>query len=1132
MNHRHWITLISISIIVLITIIVFQRQRKREEGFVNTIFKNELGQEKCEELWSNDLKPANKVTATSYLNSKRIGKWKGEGAGKGGSCYILDDIQDREQDPLLTVRKCEAIFSEVPFISNVRKMKSEQATTVVQADACVFDIDPKKKNVGDLNKFWEGIAAKDECIQANAYIIAIFEQLTKEKLDALSLLASLKAENARLAGAKTKLLSDISVLGANIVTSNVIYNDLIVKNGVYTNELIKLRNDFGQNKTDYFNKSNVCVAYLKSCNVFVQQLTTASQSLDYQIADSVQKYNEQRTLYDNLRNEYNSYVTSKEKLDSDLTVLVGENERNKKDYQQVVTDLRVCRGALEGVDRQVASLSAEFDDYTKRNAVVLESLGKCKVFLADCQSKSAVCADVCRRLTSSIVDYNKKIAEQNKLISQCGARNAALVQTMSNMNVYFDWVRSVYIYLSCDGFDLTLKKNQQSLDLLQTQCKDADTYIANAVTRVENTYIASQSNAKSDLQMCETEVTSIRDDINNKIFKDSVYITGDIRLACGTSEICPARNEAEANKIAQDTCSATIPGSYYTGKWYNYDGQRGAVACSYYGKTEQSAKASASSKVIQRNVGNVLPAGTYSNILKGCTAKNYMLSCPNVPNFSFENCASNVNYFADGNRLSCRPDGYEYPVTSIAICDFGTTCTFSNPKKDTTQDMNELMDICKKYIKPLDVANTLTNVAVFYTNEKDAILIKSTNGITQGAYFNITRMAVKGTAIKGTTIDNKTLQVSNATTVTVVTTTSKMYGFYMLPYFSGGMILVDGNSPLFNAIPYGKRFTISATDGKVESRSKPLLSNGPRTAVYINNVQLPIFIAIPNGFLICTDMLQNNDSAKSLLAFVTKYKECNLFISIGSSKDVQLKVKNTSNIADFITFYSNLFNVTNRQAARANLTLIIENSLTNQVKKQNIRPIDLKNIYTNSNYTFVYCDISDKKLLSNMMTTISSNTIQYNGLSSIKFAEEKDVSSGSFSVSQRVYLDTYPTNPIYWFGYNGDFMCNWQWKSLKVSITTPENLNMPASKIPDIEGTQEYTMVTYTPQIKISATEIDIVVKKQRPLPDLIPTGDTISLNDGRKGAYCTYWGLSNDQATVNPYNCSIEAGAKVITIR
>ena len=696
---NHWITLISISILVIVIVTL---TRNKKETFVNMVLKKELGHETCNTLWSDELDPANKVTASSYLNSKRISKWKGDTRDKN-SCYMLDDIRNREQDPQLATRNCDDIFADVSFINNARNQQSEQSTTVVQANACVFDIDPNKVTTKELNRFWSSnIAVHDECIQANAYIIKLFEELTKEKKGAIALLAALKSENAQLTSSKLSLLSDIQALGSNIAMSNVVLNNLLVTNEAYTNELIKLRNTFGQNRTDYFNKSNVCIAYLKSCNIFVKQIDATTKNLDYQIGESVQKYTELNTIYTNLTNEFNSYKNSKEKLDANLTVLFAENEQNKRDYQKVLSDLGTCRGNLSIVDKKTESLTAEYNNYDKNNTNVVASLSKCKVNLADCQKKNESCISACTNLTNSITYYNNKISEFNNLINQCQSRNAELAQTMSNMNSYFDWVRSVYIYLSCDGLDLALKKNEQSLDLLQTQCKDADNHIANTVLNVANAYVQSQNNSTKDLQVCEKDVNNIRNDINKKLFPENIFISGDLRLACGPGEICPARDSIEALNIGQTVCSSEIPGSLYTQKWINYDGQRGAIYCSYYGDSKQAALASGSNKKFTREAGNVLPAGTYSNSLTNCTATNYNLSCKGIKNsFNFKNCASNVNLNFEPNneRLSCRPDGYDYLVKKIAICDVGSNCTFSNPENVTSTDNNELNEICKRYIK-------------------------------------------------------------------------------------------------------------------------------------------------------------------------------------------------------------------------------------------------------------------------------------------------------------------------------------------------------------------------------------------------------------------------------------------------
>lgn len=1076
MNNRWIVFIVAILIAGLLFALFSFNVESIQEHFVDfKSLKKELGQQSCDILWSQDLLPSNKVTANSYLSSKRISKWKKEGGDGGTSCYILNDIKDRESDPILAGRDCSTMFSNVPFISNSRIDNSRQTTTTVHADACVFDIDPKKATSSNLNQFWnDNIAVYDECIQANAYIIAIYDELLKEKAIAVTTLSNVTNEVRVISDQKNSLIATISNIENNIGSSNVILQKLTNTRDQLLIELLKLRNVYGQSQTNLATFSNDATNYLRSTKQYVAELQTSSDAYAVQVSDSFNTYNNKYTTYTTLLDAYNSIVKIFITLNDQYKSLYADYMTNLQNMEMTTQQLHTCTNNLNYVTKQLSDTQSKYNNMFDKNNIVAENLQLCGAASSYCQTQLAICQKNCQGLTDSITNYTNLYGDCKNNLVTCGVNNTNLVESIKNMNLYFDWVRSVYIYLSCDGFNKSVSESSNLLKEMKTACSNANSDITSVKEEINSIYSRSQSNAQNSLQSCETSVKSTRDDINSKIFPNNVWIN-DVQLSCSPGEICPTRNQNEADITGPKMCSSMFPGSSYTGKFINYDGQRGAVHCSYWGDSKLAQQATASNKILETNAGNVLPSGSYQTSFPNtCKAQNYILSCPGVKPYNFKNCASNINAIIDPDqnvmKLACRPDGYDYLVSSIATCDQGQTCTFGNGGITTT-DANEMMGFCTKY--PMQTKTTYNNiVANCYGN--NFILI------SQVPYLNVSR----GTF----TINNSpALTSTNAVKLQLSMATSDM-----IYNADSSQILVQNGGPIFNALSQAKIFLITPTTFP-ENQSQLLTCSGPAGVININSINVDVSVIFLNGFFI---NIQSYVGA-SFSTFVSSPGDKSIYFQFPYSNQTYSTTGYCNRTCHGMKTLAEYMNsVSSKDIGKIALFL-----------RQKGPPDLFSNGWNSSKYKFVMCDIDTKS--DNNISNIDFFNINIYGQSTIKWAIDTNGKPATLPSN----ISNMKSGNHTYFNFTGD------WQTPQIG---------PATIMHDARepNSVAYTMINYTPTYKITNTTLSITTSVPPLMPELQPSGKTIALNDGRRGVYCSYWGLESTQSNAIAYNRNIEQQA------
>ena len=691
---------------VLLLVIFFLSSKHTKEHFVVKNFrslKDELERDSCDMLWSDDMDPVNKATAGTYLKSKRISKWKSVNDNGDYSCYMLDDIDDRAQDPFMAKKRCETAFPNVPFILNTRVDNSQQTTTQVRTDACVFDIDNNNKTVTNLNDFWSNIALQDDCIQANLYIIELYDSLIRTQRTKYSELSNVTESNIILSKIKTNLDDNINFYTSEISTSNVILTTIKDNNYVLTNSNINLKFFLGKIESElktYTTTYQIYINDLSNINNIVKSIYDSNQLV---INNSNITKNE-RISESNIWSESNNKLLARyEQLNKDFGILnenIVINTSNVKQYTALKFEFsnlyytQLVKNSNLLTDKQILNSS---------NIIKEEQLNICLNNETICSSYLSNCRIECSNLITWTDNYNNMSKSNEDALVMCKQRNVSLNETIKNMNLYFQWVRSVYIYLSCDSFKNSLASAEQSYSNMSKACNDADDKINKNIATANSLYSRSEINAQSNLETCTSNVANIRNDINSKVFKDEVFIHGEIKLACDKGEFCPIRNQNEANVLGDDVCD-TIKDAYYTGRYLNYDGQRGAVYCSYWGDTKMFDEVRSNNKIIKKAAGNVLPAGSYSNKLPNCYASNFTLRCPNVEKpYNFRDCGNYISYSND--NLSCRPDGYNYKVSHIAICAADQQCKLSGNGGSNSKNeewIAEMVDYCNRYalVKP------------------------------------------------------------------------------------------------------------------------------------------------------------------------------------------------------------------------------------------------------------------------------------------------------------------------------------------------------------------------------------------------------------------------------------------------
>lgn len=102
-------------------------------------------------------------------------------------------------------------------------------------------------------------------------------------------------------------------------------------------------------------------------------------------------------------------------------------------------------------------------------------------------------------------------------------------------------------------------------------------------------------------------------------------------------------------------------------------------------------------------------------------------------------------------------------------------------------------------------------------------------------------------------------------------------------------------------------------------------------------------------------------------------------------------------------------------------------------------------------------------------------------------------------------------------------------KAITESTISYFETDIPFIDVPPlVKESQGYTTIQYDKPFNVPPGLTTITPYIKAPMPDLEPTG-TIALQDGRKGVYCSFWGLEETQKTAKTLRSAVEYSASNI---
>ena len=522
----------AVFIIVLTMFVIFAviAMNKTRESFtvLNTSqFEKEgsaLGKGTCDALVSSKMSPFNKLVSDNYLNSQRIKKYKPEAplnnASNKTTCFINDDIRNREYDPLIAaIGGCKDtdLFKKTPFISNPRVVGTPQATGTVASKMCVFDIDTNKTTPATLDKFWNEIAGNDECIQANAYNISLYNQLvieSKEKSDALD---QVRKQIIKVSQANRVLASEVNSVNVQISSSNQILTSLTKKNTDLKKLNLQKINELGEIQSNFDTNYNKWTTYVESYIGKVNQ----------QVKDTIPIQATNSNIYINLvstSNGYNTLTTQYNILLSNLneiSIKFDDTAKNTSKAEKQLKDLTKanldCTSNLKELTSQYDECSQENTKNITSNDIVVDNLKTCRGRYASCTRNHNIC-DIKK------LEYDQSLSNYTKLLENCKSSvihkkvdNARLTQDIKAGNQYFTWAQTEYMYLSCDSFNRNISDVTYNIGELQNQCKVAENKIQDQYNNIYDIASSITTNSMSNLQTCTINTINRRQAITDRM---------------------------------------------------------------------------------------------------------------------------------------------------------------------------------------------------------------------------------------------------------------------------------------------------------------------------------------------------------------------------------------------------------------------------------------------------------------------------------------------------------------------------------------------------------------------------------------------------------------------------------------
>lgn len=512
--------IICILLIFIITFIFVSKVNNKSEFFVvkpevNSVLRNEYGDESCSILNDNELTGNAKMMAKQYIETNRIKTWKPLNESNESDsisdtkafCYVNNDLDNNAKDYILSNRSCnikEDVFNKTSFITNVYEDNKPDKTNQVAVNKCVIEIDKNKLNTQSLQNFWDNVGSSD-CIQLNKSILELNEFLKSKSKKTQDLLKNLeqqiKDQNLEIDKQNNEILSltkKENNLEQLIKEKSVLYEKLMNNHNVLKEQY---------NKIDKTGKDDVAK---KS-----QQLKQLNNELDKILRDvnsNQISYNKIRDLRDKQGEKLNRLYVNRKVLEDWLNYI------NKK----IKEKLSVKKDLVYSITQREAEIGLCQDDKNTCN------------LLFSCKKREEELQNTINLLESDIRDKKNKIQQSQKniqnffeMLKNCKSQVGRLDGLILTQLAEIERLKSIKVS-NCDIYIQKVNELERWKQMLLQNCKRVQDNNNKNINRMSN----NMENVLINLNKNENEVQRCNN-IRERAKTESVPVQDDESYADG-----------------------------------------------------------------------------------------------------------------------------------------------------------------------------------------------------------------------------------------------------------------------------------------------------------------------------------------------------------------------------------------------------------------------------------------------------------------------------------------------------------------------------------------------------------------------------------------------------------------------
>lgn len=544
-----WIFLLLFCTVLIIIVFVYTPTKYKEHfsttdnlTTLQTDFASYTAQaapETCNLLaaQSFDIDKKNIEIQNTYLSANRIRKLKKENSITNNSCYIDNDPKNGIQDYVMknsTCDKTNAIFKNVPFITDVYSDDKKDRSRNFPVNKCVFDVDPTKINTNSLNAFWNNMQDV-ECLQQSMAL----------SNDIQSYIDQLFQCHGNL------YLQDdmLKVLKAQVNDRNTV-----------TQELENVKYDLTQT--------------IQNLLANIQELADDTTRINTQIE---QIQSSLKTCLDDKSKNKNDWIDKHTTLKTKYSTLLERLAMLKKQFDKLTEDLKICHKQLDKVNKQIGIWQKEhnlmqpaFQIIVKNLKVAEDQLAQIKKDLAACNIKKNACEKELFKVNATIDDlqnkYNKcktdlNVCVPDQKICQVAEDDIHIKDVICSSDLD-DCLRSV------KALEVMKKEQQNEIDYLKSLLKTCD-----SVKDQNNQLMATIQTLTLKQQLTTNDINTVVDQINKtkQIVNDAVASA----ISTATPNFCANATAAADNAILKGKIAAAAtakqPGTSYK-EWISLNG--------------------------------------------------------------------------------------------------------------------------------------------------------------------------------------------------------------------------------------------------------------------------------------------------------------------------------------------------------------------------------------------------------------------------------------------------------------------------------------------------------------------------------------------------------------------------------